>query len=314
MVGEIKKDIVYKDYLSKVIPVLNGYSFLSGTEGSVFFVDNDFVVKTYHEPIVDVKFFNSFFKEIQSFGDAGYAVPKVYSYALKPSKGGSGFSAYVLQERIKGKKLFDLDILNIYECCKKFCSLDEFNMVVEDGENNPELLGMIIREFILGFLNTNKNLLDFSETELEKFISTDFYLSSNSRFSIPDVQAGNVIFDGKKLTIIDNGYLGYDGGLDSENMAKKSVMRDMILLFYYNEIVNKMPKYKCMCSDEINRLKSENIDASFLAMRRFVRKANEMYSPVIDNAFDYEACESVANEVFDEKKAKEICSEIQRDF
>ena len=175
-------------------------------------------------------------------------------------------------------------------------------MVVEDGENNPELLGMIIREFILGFLNTNKNLLELSETELEKFISTDFHLSSN------------VIFDGKKLTIIDNGYLGYDGGLDSENMAKKSVMRDMILLFYYNEIVNKMPKYKCMCSDEINRLKSENIDASFLAMRRFVRKANEMYSPVIDNTFDYEACESVANEVFDEKKAKEICSEIQRDF
>ena len=310
----MKKDIVYKDYLSNVIPVLDGCSYLSGTEGSVFFVDNDFVVKTYHEPIVDVDLFNSFFKEIQSFGDAGYAVPKVYSYVLKPRKGGSGFSVYILQERIKGKNLFDLDILNFYECCKKFCSIDEFNLAVNDRENNPELFGLIIREFISDFLNTNKNLLSLSESELERFISTDFHLSSKSRFSIPDVQAGNVIFDREKLTIIDNGFLGYDKGIESEDSARVNVLRDMFLLFYYNETVNKMPKYRCMYSDEINRLKSENNEVSFLAMRRFVRKVNEMYLPMVTNVYDYEACMSVANEVFDEKKAKEICLEIQRDF
>ena len=49
-------------------------------------------------------------------------------------------------------------------------------------------------------------------------------------------------------------------------------------------------------------------------MRRFVRKANEMYRPVLTNVYDYDACKMVAYEIFEKKKADEICSEIQKSF
>ena len=49
-------------------------------------------------------------------------------------------------------------------------------------------------------------------------------------------------------------------------------------------------------------------------MRRFVRKANEMYTPVLTNPYDYDACKMVANEVFRKKLADEICGEVQKGF
>ena len=51
-----------------------------------------------------------------------------------------------------------------------------------------------------------------------------------------------------------------------------------------------------------------------VSSRRFVRKTNEMYKPVLTNVYDYEACKSVAYEVFEKKKADEIISEVQKDF
>jgi len=303
-----------KKYLQAVIPNLDRFSSLSGTEGTVYFVDDDFVVKRYFEPIESLEMFEEFFREVQSFSEKGYAVPKMYSwdYDLRPYD--DGFLVYTLQERLGGKMLFDISAFELYEQCKEFCSRKEFDVAVADRNNNPELLGLLIREFISGCLRTNKALLGMSEAELERFISTDFNISSQSRFSMPDVQAGNVMFDGERLSIIDNGYLGYDKGIDSVDSVKANLIRDVILLFYNNEMANWLPKFRCMYSDQIKRLSGENMEASFLAMRRFVRKVNQMYRPVMSNKYDFDACESMANAVFDEKKAKEICAEIQRSF
>ena len=112
--------------------------------------------------------------------------------------------------------------------------------------------------------------------------------------------------------IIDNAYLGRDKGEEKPESVKATLLRDMFLLFYYNESVNWMPRLRCATSDELKRLKKENMDACFLAMRRFVRKANEMYSPVLTNPYDYDACKMVAYEVFEKGMADEICKEVQR--
>lgn len=308
------KKFYQDEYLRRIIPSLNQFSFLSGTEGRVYFVDDDFVVKTYFQPIDSLEIFENYFKEIQSFAEKGYSVPKIYSWAFTPCENGKEFCAYTLQERVKGKNLFDLDLESFYESCNGICTKEEFDRAVGDRKSNPELLGLLIREYIASCLRTNQALLDLSETELEKFLSTDFNIGVESRYSISDVQAANVLFDGQNLRIIDNGFLGYDKGLDSESVVKANLMRDAFLLFYNNESVKWLPKFRCLYSDEINKLKDQNMDASFLAMRRFVRKVNQMYSPVLSNIYDYKACESIAEEVFNENLAKQICSEVQRDF
>ena len=308
------KNLSQYEYLKRIIPNLDQFSFLCGTEGKVYFVDDEFVVKTYFEPVESLEMFENYFKEVQSFGDKGYSVPKIFSWTFVPCENGEGFCAYMLQERVKGKNLFDLDLENFYESCTGICTKEEFDHAVVDRRNNPELLGLLIREYITSCLKTNKALLNLSEDELEKFISTDYNIGVESRYSMPDVQAGNVLFDGQSLRVIDNGYLGYDKGLDSDSSVRANLMRDMFLLFYNNESINWLPRFKCLYSDEIKKLKAQNVEMSFHAMRRFVRKVNQMYRPVLTNMYDYKACESIAEEVFNERLAKEICNEVQRDF
>ena len=302
------------DYLKRIIPHLDEFSFLCGTEGKVHFVSDDFVVKTYFEPFNKLSVFNAFCNEIKGFADKGFAVPKIYSWATVPCDGNNEFKAFILEGRIKGKTLFDLDVTRLYGACKKFCSTEEFDFAVKSKKNNPELLGLILREHILDFLNTNKALNSLPESEIERFVSSCYNLGKGARFSWPDVQAGNVMFDKEKLIIIDNAYLGHNVGEYSDEQVKATLLRDMFLLFYYNENVNWTPKFKCGVSEELKRLKKENEDECFLAMRRFVRKANEMYRPVLKSSYDYDACKNVAYEVFEKKKADEICSEVQKDF
>ena len=305
---------VYNDILKQAIPVLDRFSFLCGTEGKVYFLDDSFVVKTYFEPFDDLIIFDKYCKEIKSFAEKGYAVPNVYAWATAPCESGEKFLAYVLEERVPGKTLFDLDVHRLYESCKKFCSKEEFDFAAQSRKNNPELLGLIMREHITDFLSVNSALNSLSDAEIERFVSTDYSLGVDSRFSAPDVQAGNVMFDGKKLTVIDPAYLGYDKGAELPQSVKATLMRDMFLLFYYNENVNWLPRFKCGVTPELKKLKDENEEACFLAMRRFVRKANEMYHPVLTNPYDYDACKMVAYEVFKKKLADEICSEVKREF
>lgn len=301
------------NYLKAIIPNLDNFSFLCGTEGKVYFVDEDFVVKTYFEPFKNLVVFNEYCNEIKGFAEKGYAVPKVYSWATVPCESSDKFMAFILEERVKGKTLFDLDVTRLYGACKKFCSREEFDFAIDKKKNNPELLGLILREHILDFLNTNKALNELPESEIERFVSSGYNLGKEARFSWPDVQAGNVMFDKEKLTIIDNAYLGHNVGEYSDDYVKAHVLRDMFLLFYYNENINWTPRYKCGISDELKRLKKENEDECFFAMRRFVRKVNELYRPVLTNVYDYDACKNVAYEIFEKKKADEICAEIQKE-
>lgn len=302
------------EYLKSLIPNLDQFSYLSGTEGRVYFVDDSVVVKTYFESAEDLMIFNEFCKEIQLFGEMGYAVPKIYSWASVPCETGDNFLTFILQERIRGKPLFETDISKMYNLCKKLCSKEEFDSIVKKKKDNPELLGLIIREYISYFLELNKTLGLMSEKEIERFISTNYNLGINSRYSMPDVQASNVIFDGKKLTIIDNGFIGLDKGLENPNRVKASVLRDMLFLFYNNGNINFLANTDCKISGELKKMSSENMEACFVAMRRFVRKVNQMYNPVLTNIYDYEACRTIAEEIFESVwLAGEICSEIQKE-
>ncbi|MBR3885637.1 MAG: hypothetical protein IKJ33_04140 [Clostridia bacterium] len=64
---EKHQQILQNEYLRALIPNLDRYSFLCGTEGKVYFVDDDFVVKTYFEPLKNADVFQAYFNEIKSF-------------------------------------------------------------------------------------------------------------------------------------------------------------------------------------------------------------------------------------------------------
>lgn len=302
----------YDKLLLSLIPDLEKYSFLQGSEGRVFFIDDKFVVKKYFSKEEDVELFNKFCEEIKAFSDMGYAVPKIYSWialAQEPEE----TDLYVLEERVKGTMVFDADMSSIYSRCKNFCSKDDFEYALAYQEAYKELFTQIAREYIKTYITTNEQLLNMSESELERFIRSDYEMFINSNYSIPDVQASNVMFDGKKLTIIDNGFLG--NGLyykETPEQIKSMVIRDMFLLFYENGSVRDIKTYKPFHADEIIKLKNQNNELCFEAMRRFVRKATSMLDFKTLSEFDYYASWSVAEEALGNNTSIELMKEIQK--
>lgn len=302
----------YDNLLLSFISKLDSFNYAQGSEGRVYFVDDKFIVKKFFMDRENLEMLELFCKEIKGFADAGYNVPNIYSWTGIPRQNGR-FDCYILEERVQGEKLFDISFDSIYSFCKDLCSTQEFHDALFTM-NNPELYGVIVREYIKKFISINNNLLNVSESEVEAFLTSEYEMGLRCRYSALDVQPENVMFDGSKLTIIDNAFLEEEKFLDPEEVVKINLMRDMFLIFLYNQEIRGLSTRNCSISPEILKLKQENMEACFLAMRRFVRKANQIYSPKIDNEYDYMACESVANYVLDKKFAEEICTEVQRIF
>lgn len=311
----MKNFITNHDYdkaIESLIPTLDNFSYLQGSEGRVYFIDDNFVIKSYFQPESDLQSFEEYFKEIKSFSESGLAVPKVYSWTAIQRNHGK-FKLYVLEERVKGSTLFDRKLSSVFSRCKDFCSENEFELAIGKWGNNKELFGMIVREFIKSYIERNENLFLMSDENLENFIRSDYEIGMKSRYSFPDVQSENVIFDDEKLTIIDCAYLQTPMQHD-EQTIKTMLIRDMVSLFHYNESIQECSAFVCGISPELKKLKIANRDICFEAMRRFVRKTNEMYQPKINNKFDFDVCQMVANQILGKKLADEISSEIQRDF
>ncbi len=308
VLGESMNDKI----LASFVPNLGKFSWLSGTEGRVYFVDDDYVVKQYFARDEDAEMFFRFCEEIKNFGDMGYAVPKVYSWTAIPSRNKKLFNFYVLQERIKGSMLFESDLSKIYSRCQSFCDKADFSKAIKYKAKNADLFGMIVGEYIKAYLETNQALLSLSDSELERFVMTDYNMGVESLYSSPDVQSANIMFDGKKLTAIDNAFLGFKKeNYDNPESVRAMVIRDMFLMFIDNERVKKHSRICCANYDVLDRLKKQNEDVCFEAMKRYVKTATGLLGSNKLGEFDFGVCEKISTDVFGKKRSEEICKEIE---
>ena len=298
--------------LASFVPNLEKFNWLCGTEGRVYFVDDKFVVKQYFTREKETEMFFKFCEEIKSFADMGYAVPMVYSWMAVPSKNKKLFNFYVLQERVKGSVLFESNLSKIYSRCQNFCDSVGFSEAIKNKAKNVDLFGMIVEEYVKAYLETNQALLSLSDSELEKFIMTDYNMGVNSLYSSPDVQSANIMFDGKKLTIIDNAFLGFKKEeYDTSEYVKAMVIRDMFLMFMDNEKIKKRSRICCVNYDVLDNLKKQNEDVCFEAMRRCVKTATGLLGSNKLGEFDFGVCEKISTDVFGRKRSAEICKEIE---
>ena len=78
----------YYGFLIDNIPNLKQCRSVSGGEGVVYFLNDSFVVKEY-KTLEDwnafENVFNSYCKEMQTFAESGYSLPKIYAWAQIPN-------------------------------------------------------------------------------------------------------------------------------------------------------------------------------------------------------------------------------------
>ncbi len=305
---------VSNEILASAIPLLDNFSYLAGTEGRVYFIDDNLVVKHYTDRY-DASCFDAFCREVRGFADKGYSVPYLYAWKHFPkANSGTDSEMYLLEERVKGSVLFQNDMSRIYDRCTSILDERAFYEVVRHSKEYPELFSAIVREYVKLYLETNRALFKLDEKEIERFIMSYFKMDLEGRYSIVDVQPSNIMFDGKNLTHIDSAYLEKEKDMKvSVASTSSKVLTDMVGIFNENTLVPIQIR-RCLSGQEaLTTLRRENTEACFYAMRRFIKTAKEYLGTSRVDKYDSWAIEGVAKDLFNEKQAKEICSEFERE-
>lgn len=209
----------YDTFLYEMVQNLDKYAFHEGSEGRAYFIDNKFVVKEirYVPPRrVSEQFdsvFDSYCREIQSFAEAGYSVPKIYSWLKLPNAQKNRFLPYkalpyiyyILEEYVPGRWIYYFyeERDELFKLCESFCSRDEFDGAL-GNYNQYALRRQILKAYIKDYVMVNEWLESMSDNEFEKFITSAYKMTMSGRFSSIDVYRKNILLDVEKLTLIDS--------------------------------------------------------------------------------------------------------------
>ena len=299
------------EFLQRIIPSLSGFSHLSGGEGTVYFIDENFVVKKYFKDVtrstLDQRNLILHCCEVNKLNMRGLAVPRIYSIELPTN---DRPNTYLLEERVKGSCLF---------------SIDGIEPLVEkiSRKKVARLQRELISAFKTNYLTVNEQLEALPESEIERFILTDYFMTRDFKYGVPDVIGSNVLFDGNTLTHIDSYFAKSDSSYTDENGEAKvsdtpaeSTLKDMLDLMYHNgyaqgvlmKLCGEYPGVKNMVKQN-RRLVREN-------MKHFISKSNNLISPKFSGNYlqlMYEFMTSKISETLNGEEIDDITKMIEKE-
>ena len=320
----------YDRVLFDLLPHLPEYKSYSGGEGAAYFIDDKFVVKEYSknfrgrdaEMFDDV--FESYCREIQNFSKLGFSVPKIYAWLKIPNLNTDKVLAgdemenkyYILEENVPGRWIYyffeDLD--EMYKACKKVCSKEKFESVMRTSGGRLSLKKEILRAYILDYLQMNERLVSMSNNELEKFITSAYYMAVGGVYSGPDLFRKNVLVTDSRIALIDNRVrndkgLAYKGDIDEHFLVTlidlieyNKFMDDNMLLNVYNQ---------SLYDDSIGKLVAENRKVCLALTQKIINILNsKMEIRPVSNKFIFDEIEMMVDDTFKEEAGK-VMSMIQ---
>lgn len=313
-----KQQEIYDNLLLSAVFDLGTFPKKSGQEGTAYFVGDDFVIKEImgdQESFYNYQNFEKYCKELCDYHAQGLDVPAIYSWTMLPKTmfEKSRFDRYyILQERIKGRDMFAHGIGYSFDDCKGFCSKKEFDAAMLSREG--ELYKKIVLTYLGNCLMMNEQLEALPESVIENFIMSDYQMMKTSEYGAIDMHSGNVLFDGKKLTVIDNGFMENFFARFQDEKLRQIVMKDMLRILSGN--LHSLA-FACMVKKKVPEsmeyYQKQKV-SSKRVVKRFVSATNRLLSPVFQNDFEYKnACDFIRN-VVDGEDEKEIVAMLQKDF
>lgn len=276
--------------LLNLIPYLKHFPYNQGGEGRAYFIFDRLVVKEYFTKVEDNLFrytFDAYCKEMKSFYEKQYSVPKIYSWTMIPTisrSGKMGYKYFILEERVKGREIFAGLLDDAYHVCKKVCSEFEFDKALKNPEGNQFLYGEIVKAYASDFLNMNMTIEAMPESQIEKLILNIHDMYQDAKFSIPDVYPSNMIYTGEGITLIDNNLT--DRKNDEATLSKTAdefTTISMLFMFLYNEEVSKFsyPPYFLLNDKHLKGLVLNNMVLCESAINKLLKVSKKC----IDNPY-----------------------------
>lgn len=305
----------YESMLQELIPNLDKFSFLRGAEGKAYFIDDNFVVKQLYsdEP---VEHFQKFFDEMNDFAEKGLSVPKLYAWKQEkndPTLIGNLY--YILEERAKGKQLFN-EHRKIYSRVSNKFEYKQYRHAITYPDKYPEVYTEIMYEYIKDVNESLGNILSVPEKEFDRFIVSLFKLYKDSKVSMPDIHPGNVFCDGKTLTIIDQYMCNSRGINDGDfNTTKETIMEklleDIFKMFDVLYVFAYMKEFDVEMKDKVKKAKQDVLNRAFGAIKKFVKKSQKLLD--YEDGWEYGDYLVEAEEILNDKLGEVLAKELERE-
>ena len=289
------------ELLEAVIPYLKNFSRISGGEGTVYFIDDNFVVKKYFGDIMASKQNQQTLvdhcAEVNRLSMKGLSIPRIYSVALPM---GERKNAYLLEERARGSYIFPVerleDLLNCYARKKRAKLQDE-----------------MFSEFKSRYVTVNEQLEALPDSEIEKFIMTDYYMTRDFKYGTPDVINCNVVFDGNRLMHVDScfvkedsSFLDEDDGIEVSEFPAETVMKDMTDLMYHNGFAQESLERVLAGRPGVSKMVNHNRKLVRENIKRFIKKSNSLISPRFEGDHKKQMCEFMTSKISEALNGEEI--------
>ena len=274
------------EFLFGLIPHLKHFKSEKGAEGTVYFIDDKFIVKEYLKPAVigsvatvDFnKVFDLYCVEIKGFADKGYLVPKIYAWTKIQPKNNI-FSkdvyprCYILEERINGRALYLPKLSSCDELFKDLVSKNKFYNIMDNPNSNMVIYKEMVKRYISDYIFSNEYIISMSDNDLDAFISSIGNMFEEAEYGLPDVHSANVLMSDNKLILIDN-YMAVkkDNAFFDEQTVEDFLLARLSILFGANEKVFKLESKNNLANDsEVINLIEQNSLFCYEALEKILK-------------------------------------------
>ena len=311
----IKENIGYHEILFKAIENMCNYHTVRGGEGTVYFVDENFILKEYTAIANELIFdgvFDNYCKECQEFAEKGYNVPKIYAWAKIPNEMYSMFEPeyryFVLEERVKGKELYP-GSSSKYELYEDVCSYSDFFKAYYD-KKDLNLLNKLMQTYCQSYLSINEKLYSLDEKQLESFIMTIYKMHVESIYSTPDVYYRNIIFDGDaNINLIDNAFNHMMKKYKTDNFAERAIF-DIVKILNINQWLKE--ETECISDNDISMILDKNRKICNALLQKIIKIINKnIDKPIITNVETYDLLNGMMIAICGEDDGLETMSMLQ---
>ena len=299
---------IYDKLLVDLLPNLEHYSYLSGSEGRVFFVSDEFVVKEYYfHNDIDNETFEAYCEEIKNFAEQGLSVPKIYAWTKFKQEYNYTERFYILEERVKGKHLFN-EIADLYPRLKDRMTPEEFHKGIYDSQNNKELYSKILIEYLNSINDSLFEVANMSDENIEKFVTSLYELYTTCNYSYPDLYEENLLFDGKKFTLIDQHMRTSLVSPENEEDAKTNIIIDLFIIF--ERLYSAIHITRCLdinLKQRVDKAKSLIEENKYNIALKFSKKIKSVLDPMSAKMFF-----TPTKHFLGEERAKMIVEELEK--
>lgn len=290
MENKVDYDLILDSFLGE----LDKHKSLSGAEGTVYFVDGKYVVKKYKDKVVSSPtMFDRYVSELQDFKNIyNCNIPRVYASKIveHQENGNISYDYYILEERVNGHDLYYDNLAKYFPYSDLEMEKDEYlrtvkllsqldmglgmrESFIKEHQDEIDMAYEVLMDHLKFSLQTSEQLYELHKENIENFVRSDLIITANSRSSSSDMNARNVLFDGKNLTKIDesiNSHVEEPRGIID---ASRDVFRDCFDLFVANELAKRYSRnfFDIDKKYDLKKVNKKNMDMLAEVIIKFIK-------------------------------------------